>query len=120
MVMGPPSLRSYVGGPCLSCTDVSQKCAGHSLGAAVAVLSTLRLLQQLPTGAQPAVSCLTFACPAIGNLALAEEVAARGWSPFFKNLLIPGVDLHVSLHSTPSNASVVAAASVVSVSCQRC
>ena len=56
----------------------------------MAVLSTLRLLQQLPTGAQPAVSCLTFACPAIGNVALAEEVAARGWSPFFKNLLIPG------------------------------
>ena len=64
--------------------------AGHSLGAAVAALSTLRLLQQLPAGAQPAISCLTFACPAVGNAALADEVAARGWSPFFKNLLIPG------------------------------
>ena len=64
--------------------------AGHSLGAAVAVLSTLRLLRQLPEGADPAVACLTFACPAVGNAALFEEVNQRGWQRFFKNFLIPG------------------------------
>ena len=64
--------------------------AGHSLGGAVATLSVLRLLKQLPQGATPTVRCVTFACPAIGNLALAEYVRASGWEHLFQNYLIPG------------------------------
>ena len=64
--------------------------AGHSLGGAVATLSVLRLLKQLPQGATPTVRCVTFACPAIGNLALAEYVRAVGWEHLFQNYLIPG------------------------------
>ena len=56
----------------------------------MAVLSTLRLLRQIPDGSDPAVACITFACPAIGNGALAEEVQQRGWGRHFKNFLIPG------------------------------
>eukprot|EP00884_Botryococcus_braunii_P014665 jgi/Botrbrau1/2319/Bobra.39_1s0008.1 len=62
---------------------------GHSLGGAVAVLCMLRLLGELPPNSQPSVRCLTFACPAIGNAALAELVKARGWEKFFTNLLVP-------------------------------
>ena len=64
--------------------------AGHSLGGAVATLSVLRLLKQLPQGATPTVRCVTFACPAIGNLALAEYVRSVGWEHLFQNYLIPG------------------------------
>ena len=64
--------------------------AGHSLGGAVAVLCVLRLLRQLPPDAQPAVHCHVFACPAIGNAALAMYVKERGWERYFSNMLIPG------------------------------
>lgn len=64
--------------------------AGHSLGAAVAVLSTIKLLKQLPAGSQPQLACIIFACPAVGNAALADLVAASGWSGYFRNHLIPG------------------------------
>lgn len=64
--------------------------AGHSLGGAVATLALVRLLQQLPSGATPAVRCVTFACPAVGNPALAEHVRSSGWERFFQNFLVPG------------------------------
>ncbi|CAL8465334.1 g4869 [Coccomyxa elongata] len=63
--------------------------SGHSLGGAVAVLATLRLLRQLPPGAQPALRCNVFACPAIGNAALAAYVRDMGWEHYFNNLLVP-------------------------------
>ena len=56
----------------------------------MALLCTLRLLRQLPPGAQPAVHCHVFACPAIGNEALALYVKERGWERYFSNMLIPG------------------------------
>lgn len=68
-------------------------CAGHSLGGAVAVLATLRLLRQLPRDAQPALRCNVFACPAIGNAALALYVKEMGWEHYFNNLLVPGLRL---------------------------
>ena len=68
-----------------------RQCAGHSLGGAVAVLAMLRLLRQLPPGAQPALRCNVFACPAIGNAALAAYVREMGWEHYFNNLLVPGI-----------------------------
>ena len=56
----------------------------------MAVLCALRLLRQLPPDAQPAVQCHVFACPAIGNAALAMYVKQRGWERYFSNMLIPG------------------------------
>ena len=65
--------------------------AGHSLGAAVAVLCTLKLLKQLPVGSSPRLACVVFACPAIGNGALADLVTESGWQRFFRNHLVPGM-----------------------------
>jgi predicted lipase len=50
---------------------------GHSLGGAVAKLCSLRLLQELGSrvGEGPPISCITFACPAVGN----RELAAMVW-----------------------------------------
>lgn len=55
----------------------------------MAVLCMLRLLGELPASARPSVRCITFACPAIGNAALADLVKSRGWASFFTNLLVP-------------------------------
>lgn len=55
------------------------------------MLATLRLLRQLPPGAQPALRCNVFACPAIGNAALAAYVREMGWEHYFNNLLVPGI-----------------------------
>ena len=54
------------------------------------MLCALRLLQQLPPGAKPALQVHVFACPAIGNAALALYVKERGWEHHFSNMLIPG------------------------------
>ena len=56
----------------------------------MALLCMLRLLRQLPPDAQPAVHCHVFACPAIGNEALALYVKKMGWERYFSNMLIPG------------------------------
>ncbi len=66
--------------------------AGHSLGGAVALLCTLRLLQGLP-GGTPSLSCICFGTPAIGNAALAALVAEYGWSNHILNFILPGVPL---------------------------
>lgn len=79
-----------------------QRCgAGHSLGGAVAVLCALRLLRQLPPGAKPALQVHVFACPAIGNAALALYVKERGWEHHFSNMLIPGAPLLSTLTYLP-------------------
>ena len=64
--------------------------AGHSLGGAVAALSTLRLLRQLPSGHQPRVKCICFGSPAVGNAALAQLVARSGWEMLFHSVVLPG------------------------------
>ncbi|KAK9832529.1 hypothetical protein WJX81_006107 [Elliptochloris bilobata] len=62
---------------------------GHSLGGAVAALTTLRLLRQLPAGAAADVRCVSFAAPAIGNARLQAYVREQGWDRHFSNLLVP-------------------------------
>ncbi len=63
--------------------------AGHSLGGAVALLCTLRLLQGLPRG-DPSLYCICFGTPAIGNAALAALVAEYGWESHILNFVLPG------------------------------
>ena len=63
--------------------------AGHSLGGAVALLCTLRLLQGL-AGSTPSLQCICFGTPAIGNAALAAVVAEYGWESHILNFILPG------------------------------
>ena len=70
--------------------------AGHSLGGAVALLCTLRLLQGL-AGSAPALQCICFGTPAIGNAALAAVVAEYGWERHILNFILPGMPVNASL-----------------------
>jgi alpha-beta hydrolase superfamily lysophospholipase len=83
---------------------------GHSLGGAVAVLTTVRLLRSLtaehasssPTaaaaglghlsneGREPHVRCISFATPAMANSDLLQEVTAAGWDQYITNIVMPG------------------------------
>lgn len=65
--------------------------AGHSLGAAVAMLCALRLhaLHQHP-GGRANVRCYTFGAPAIGNQALAGWVSSSAFHRDFHNFILPG------------------------------
>ncbi|KAK9796242.1 hypothetical protein WJX73_000286 [Symbiochloris irregularis] len=63
---------------------------GHSLGGAVAALSTVRLLRQLPQGHTPKVKCICFGTPAVGNAALAQLVSKSGWESLFHCVALPG------------------------------
>lgn len=67
--------------------------AGHSLGGAVALLCTLRLLQSL-AGSTPSLQCICFGTPAIGNAALAAVVAEYGWESHILNFILPGTLLN--------------------------
>eukprot|EP00873_Tetraselmis_striata_P010572 jgi/Tetstr1/430836/TSEL_020617.t1 len=64
---------------------------GHSLGGAIAKLCTLRLRQALGDAAArgPPISCITFACPAVGNRELAAMVERQGWDTSFRNYVLP-------------------------------
>ena len=63
--------------------------AGHSLGAAVATLATVRLLDALPPALHPTVQCIGFAAPPVGDAQLAAEAAARGWDSRISNYQLP-------------------------------
>jgi alpha-beta hydrolase superfamily lysophospholipase len=83
---------------------------GHSLGGAVAVLTTVRLLRALASGAalhsssggghdtppllnseaEPLIRCISFATPAVANTQLLQEVTAAGWDQFITNIVMPG------------------------------
>jgi hypothetical protein len=81
---------------------------GHSLGGAVAVLTTVRLLRALTTAqlgssssssglhsllnaaAEPLIRCISFATPAVANTDLLQEVMAAGWDQFITNIVMPG------------------------------
>lgn len=52
-------------------------------------MCTIQLLQRLSPEQYPAVSCIGFATPALGNEALAGLVAERGWDKRIKNYLVP-------------------------------
>ena len=92
---------------------------GHSLGGAVAILCTLRVLQQASDAglSKPRVRCITFGTPAIGNSALASRVAEKGWKDCFQNVILPGLSPFCDRHdiSTPS-AFCVDLTSIVSLS----
>ncbi|KAK9839062.1 hypothetical protein WJX74_008663 [Apatococcus lobatus] len=62
---------------------------GHSLGGAVAMLCTLRLLESLPSQHHLQISCYSFASPAIGNASLLNLTEAQGWSQHMTNFLLP-------------------------------
>lgn len=77
-LQAPPPL------PCPTCASPAD--AGHSLGGAVAQLSTLRLLR---AGAD-ALRCITFGAPAVGDAALAALVRRQGWDSHFTSVALPG------------------------------
>lgn len=62
---------------------------GHSLGGAVAKLTALRLLRELPEWPTPALRCICFATPAVGNASLASLVRDAGWASHFKTYFLP-------------------------------
>lgn len=65
---------------------------GHSLGGAVAALTTVQLLRQsaAPLVDDPQVRCISFATPAVANTSLLEEVTAAGWDRYITNIVLPG------------------------------
>lgn len=73
--------------------------AGHSLGGAVALLCTLRLLQGLSSSTR-SVQCICFGTPAVGNAALAAVVAEYGWESHILNFVLPGAPWYLSVCPT--------------------
>ncbi len=57
----------------------------------MAMLCTIRLLRQLPDRADLPISCITFACPTLGNAPLAELTSR--WAPYLRNYLLPGTGM---------------------------
>ena len=64
---------------------------GHSLGGAVAMLCTLRLLEMLPVRQRNKIGCYSFASPAIGNASLLKLSENYGWAQHITNFLLPGI-----------------------------
>ncbi|XP_071721513.1 uncharacterized protein [Rutidosis leptorrhynchoides] len=68
---------------------------GHSLGGAVAVLSTLAILRVIAAASSSKehervpVKCITFSQPPVGNAALRDYVSEQGWQQYFKTYCIP-------------------------------
>jgi hypothetical protein len=62
---------------------------GHSMGGAIAHLCTLRLLNQLPEDLHYTVRSIGFATPLLGEAAVAEAIAEKGWAKALKNYLVP-------------------------------
>ncbi|KAK9055620.1 hypothetical protein SSX86_026705 [Deinandra increscens subsp. villosa] len=68
---------------------------GHSLGGAVAVLSTLAILRVIASASSSKeqvrvpVKCITFSQPPVGNAALRDYVNDNGWQQYFKTYCIP-------------------------------
>lgn len=62
---------------------------GHSMGGAIGHLCTLRLLSQLPEDLHHTVRSIGFATPLLGEAAVAEAIAEKGWAKALKNYLVP-------------------------------
>jgi hypothetical protein len=60
---------------------------GHSLGGALAVLTTLRLLSDDLAAFQGRLSCVTIGAPWVGNSALTRKVQRCGWEKYFHHLV---------------------------------
>jgi len=90
---------------------------GHSLGGAVAVLCTLRLLRELGSlGKLGHVRCITFGMPGVGSAALAEHVRQQNWDTCFISYATPG-DLiaTINLPAVADQVAVQSGASTASV-----
>ncbi|XP_074565710.1 uncharacterized protein LOC141822180 [Curcuma longa] len=101
----PAAHRGFLGRakgiPALELYKLAQKkncklvLCGHSLGGAVAVLSTLAILRILATSSlakeheKVPVKCITFSQPPVGNAALRDYVHQKGWQGYFKTYCIP-------------------------------
>lgn len=83
--------------PMLLCCDI---------GGAVAKLSALRLLRDLPEWPAPRIKCMCFATPAIGNAALADLVKNAGWGSHFKTYFLPGAMIRVGRARAPHSAAL--------------
>ncbi|KAL9273644.1 EDS1-like protein, partial [Drosera capensis] len=103
--MKPAAHRGFMarakGIPALELYRLAQKkrrklvLCGHSLGGAVAALSTLSILrviaESLPSkeSEKVDVKCITFSQPPVGNAALRDYVNKKGWQHYFKTYCIP-------------------------------
>ncbi|GAB4841485.1 hypothetical protein Ancab_022201 [Ancistrocladus abbreviatus] len=104
---------------------------GHSLGGAVAVLSTLAILRVIASSSplkeneKFQVKCITFSQPPVGNAALRDYVNRKGWQHYFKTYCIPE-DLvprilspayfhHYNAQKNPLTADVAATSSSVPI-----
>ena len=56
----------------------------------MSALCALKLLSTFHEAADT-VSCITYACVALGNKDVSRTVIARGWSSLFHNFILPGV-----------------------------
>ncbi|CAD7702625.1 unnamed protein product [Ostreobium quekettii] len=77
---------------------------GHSLGGAVALLSTLLLLQHCDPVLPEQIKCITFACPPVANGSMARLATLRGWDTCLTNYRTPGdlvVNLAAYIHRKP-------------------
>lgn len=87
---------------------------GHSLGGAVATLTTVQLLRSLHTSRSadgsssdssndddPQIRCISFATPAVANTSLLQEVTEAGWDKYITNIVLPGGSYpHAIQHTT--------------------
>ena len=60
---------------------------GHSLGGALAILVTLRLLTDDLAAFKNRIMCVTLGAPLVGNTALTRKVQRCGWTEYFHNLV---------------------------------
>ena len=56
----------------------------------MSALCALKLLSTFHEAADT-VSCITYACVALGNKDVSRIVIARGWSSLFHNFILPGM-----------------------------
>jgi hypothetical protein len=87
---------------------------GHSLGGAVAMISTTSLLAKLPRERHADVSCFAFAAPAVGNVALTAAAEEAGWAARVTNFLVPEDPVPRLLGSSPCAVAAREAAAAVS------
>lgn len=73
--------------------------AGHSLGGAVAALCALRLLHSGTGHDLPAVSCIGFGTPPLGNRALAGLIKRRTWDKHIRHIRLAGMSYRLGVWS---------------------
>lgn len=61
---------------------------GHSLGGALAVLCTMRMLQILDHNSRDLIRCFTFGSPGVGDEGVKRYVQGRGWGREIINIVV--------------------------------